>query len=824
MSNETIADGKNREGAAAAPVQPLPPGVITGNVVFARGREWTVRAVVPRQDCTELHLSRATEPRVRVLLWPFDRAVARLPTRSLRVLKLRRWWSHVAAVSRAARVDGLCARAAGARVLPYQLVPALAVAHGVSRVVLADEVGLGKTVQAGWILSDLLQRQPDARVLVAVPAGLRRQWEGELAAHFAIGVVAADASWLRRTFADLPADVDPWSLPGVYVTSIDFLKRADVLRSMERHTWDVLVVDEAHTAAAPTERHTAIVATACRARRIVLITATPFSGDRAAFTSLMRLGSMQDEPPLMFRRAREDEGGSRPRRHRFAAIRIGRAERQLQRMLERYTRQVWNTTGHEGARLAMTVLRKRALSSPGAVARSLERRRELLARHRPAPQQLPLFEDENTIEDEEPLAALSAPGLADDRREDRWLAQLADAAHAASDSKRRYLVRLLRRLGGEAAIVFTEYRDTLRQLSASFPGCSILHGGMTVADRAHVQARFNEHGGVLLATDAASEGLNLQDRCRLVVSYELPWNPARLEQRIGRVDRIGQSRRVHAITLVARDTAEDLVIARLVRRLARVAATLGERDRLAGFLSEARTAGIVIGGGPEEPLHEPTLPRVTMGPAITKAAIDEASRLSSAATDVVTSRDGLLRIASIRGSAALGPGFLFVFACSAVDGDGRMVDCHPALAYVSVNEVARPVRAADARETASDAIQRYEDRAADAVAPQAATRLSRVHVLHADVIDRAIAREVELRDWSAEVAEVQPGLFDRRDLVEANEASALRQQSRHDHDRRIGDLTRARVLTARCDLIGVLIVHGAHGLSRVPRQGASEDE
>src|SRR5262249_8998536 len=85
-------------------------------------------------------------------------------------------------------------------------------------------------------------------------------------------------------------------------------------------------------------------------------------------------------------------------------------------------------------------------------------------------------------------------------------------------------------------------------------------------------------------------------RCRLVVNYELPWNPARLEQRIGRVDRIGQHRVVHALTLVARDTAEDLVVARLARRLARIAATLGERDRLASLFPDVRTARAVIAG------------------------------------------------------------------------------------------------------------------------------------------------------------------------------------------------------------------------------------
>ena len=188
----------------------------------------------------------------------------------------------------------------------------------------------------------------------------------------------------------------------------------------------------------------------------------------------------------------------------------------------------------------------------------------------------------------------------------------------------------------EPVIVFTEYRDTLLQLAGALPPSLQLHGGLTASERAAVQARFNEAGGLLLATDAAAEGLNLQRRCRIVVNYELPWNPARLEQRIGRVDRIGQARAVHAITLVARDTAEDLVIANLARRLARVVATLGDRDRLGAFLTDARMARLVIAGASEEagdaPEHTESAPDrpavVAREPAVGDEARAAAERLS----------------------------------------------------------------------------------------------------------------------------------------------------------------------------------------------------
>jgi hypothetical protein len=143
MPNETTPDGGSCEDAVDWRAQPLPADLTTGVEVSARGERWFVRSIFPHEDCTELHLWSATDPAGRVLLWPFDRPVARRAVRRLRSIRLRRWWSNVAPLFTAARVDGLSARGADARVLPYQLVPALAVAQGTSRILLADEVGLG---------------------------------------------------------------------------------------------------------------------------------------------------------------------------------------------------------------------------------------------------------------------------------------------------------------------------------------------------------------------------------------------------------------------------------------------------------------------------------------------------------------------------------------------------------------------------------------------------------------------------------------------------------------------------------------------------------
>jgi superfamily II DNA/RNA helicase len=157
------------------------------------------------------------------------------------------------------------------------------------------------------------------------------------------------------------------------------------------------------------------------------------------------------------------------------------------------------------------------------------------------------------------------------------LEQILAAATRASGHERKIfaLRRLLRRVR-EPLIVFTEYRDTLARLEedAAVRGLrrpTLLHGGLSRHERRlAVQAFTSGRADLLLATDAGSEGLNLQSHCRLVVNLELPWNPVRLEQRVGRVDRIGQTRTVHAIHFYAAQTPESRVLAGLVRRVERI--------------------------------------------------------------------------------------------------------------------------------------------------------------------------------------------------------------------------------------------------------------
>jgi hypothetical protein len=288
----------------------------------------------------------------------------------------------------------------------------------------------------------------------------------------------------------------------------------------------------------------------------------------------------------------------------------------------------------------MTLLTRRACSSAWSLARSLETRLQLLGGDdQPDLLQMALPFADPVADDDAPGAELSAPGLSDRDEERRWLEHVLRLARLAepAESKVRALRRLLRR-AREPAIVFTEYRDTLRTVAQHVDDFSPaqLHGGMTAGERHDVLRRFvSGEVTLLLATDAASEGLNLHQRCRLVINLELPWTPVRLEQRIGRVERLGQQRRVHAVHLLATNTCEEESVAVLLARMRRVAGVLGGMRASA---CEEEIASATIGddsrSGLEVPLRDaapeqarPPLPSGVVIGDLRSVASDEATRL-----------------------------------------------------------------------------------------------------------------------------------------------------------------------------------------------------
>ncbi len=726
--------------------------------------------------------------------------------------------------------------AAGApiRLLSYQLEPAMVIARdGVSRVLIADGVGLGKTIQAGLVLLELVRRDEGCRAIVLTPAGLRDQWRLELSTRLGLATALADSRWLRSLAAERPAHINPWSMPGIYVASHDLVKRAEVLRPIEDVTWDAVVIDEAHAATSGSDRRAALHAIAMRSRHVVLLTATPHDADPREREALMRIGqpANQDEPIVIFRRSRGDVRRCTLRRTRVIAVTPSRAERQMHELLERYSRQVWNEAvarADERARLVSIVLRKRALSSAGSLLTSIERRLAMLTDTQGEWQpSLPLGidKDEDPVDDDAPTVDLGVPGLGDIHLERHWLNQIAAAAKraAADERKAHRLLRFLAR-AHEPVIVFTEYRDTLTRLAeravAAGHDVLVLHGGLSARERAGVQRTFNEHGGTLLATDAAAEGLNLHHRCRVVVHFELPWNPARLEQRVGRVDRLGQASVVHELALVAAHTAERLVLAPLAFRLAAAGAAGG---RTLSALSASSVATAVMTG---EPLPQPDEPALLQSAAVPPPtdlpgfAVAEAARLerhrcltSRSVASFVRSRPSV--VATRLRSKKLAPGLYFVFAVSLRTNDGSIIHAEPRLIRVELcledslaiqfsRQQLRDVVAALASTDEAVLIQIASQQGGngfDGVSTLADARNGRLRQ-RSEVIARVIASAAPLASQSL----VQAGLFDRRALRAAArnaEATAALDDGRRDRD---AAATRNSTVTRYAELLAAIHV------------------
>ncbi len=264
-------------------------------------------------------------------------------------------------------------------ILPFQLEPVLALVRGhASRLLLADEVGLGKTIQAGLMLAELLQRGWCDRALIVTPAGLRHQWADELLRRFDIRAAVIDAASLAARADSLPFEVNPWTVEPVAITSIDFVKQPEVLRGLTPESWDLLIVDEAHQATAASLRYDALDALARRARHVVLLTATPHAGDEHAYRALCAIGRVaEDDPILLFRRTRGLSGVPRSRRAHLLPVRLTAAGIEMHRLLDKYLAQLWTIarrSGNRDVQLVAMILAKRAFSSARSLATSLERR------------------------------------------------------------------------------------------------------------------------------------------------------------------------------------------------------------------------------------------------------------------------------------------------------------------------------------------------------------------------------------------------------------------------------------------------------------------
>jgi superfamily II DNA or RNA helicase len=547
----------------------------------------------------------------------------------------------------------------------FQLVPLLkALRMPRVNLLIADDVGLGKTIEAGLILTELLLRRRIQRVLVLSPASLRVQWRDEMWDKFSLPFDVVDRDDTHALRRKLGMDANPWRSHSRIIASYHYLRQADVLEEFcaasitpegsPHLPWDLLIVDECHNLMPSSFGEDSDL---CKMLRVIaplfehrlFLSATPHNGHTRSFTGLLEIldpvrFSQTDElkpaerervQQIVIRRLKREinERTSPPRFcHRHAPqalpLLLSAQELQLSTAFAAFRTGIHKAIAsgavsrRRAGSFAVEILGKRLLSCPTAFAESWRRCKSGLQESvaltdsdvTAAERQL----SRDTADDRETqsreataagvvgawLRAISGvlqPEIAeiDAAVQNLGLANHDDPTAVNPKHDARFVVlddlieRLLRRDGewrdDERLVVFTEYKTTLdylnRRLCAKYKSerIRLLFGGLDDAERTEVKDAFNNPADavrVLLATDAAAEGLNLQRTARYLLHFDCPWNPSRLEQRNGRLDRHGQARDVTIHHFVS-DQDQDLrFLAHVIAKADEIREDLGSANEL----------------------------------------------------------------------------------------------------------------------------------------------------------------------------------------------------------------------------------------------------
>ena len=556
---------------------------------------------------------------------------------------------------------------AGIQIKDYQLEP-VARALRMPRVALlvADDVGLGKTIEAGLVIEEMLLRHRARRVLVVCPAPLTFKWRDEMRDKFGLSFTVLDAEALKHLRRTHGLMANPFSVFPRAIVSLQWLRTPRVQRLLDevldastRHLgfFDLLVVDEAHHCAPPapasgrgyavdSQQTRAVRRASEHSRHRLFLSATPHNGFSESWEALLEMVDdrrfQRGLPPdpaaveeVRVRRLKDeivDADGNREFAERLPPEEIEVAytpeEREGYEALAEYAR--LRTGSPKRNDLVTLLLKKRFFSSPAAFASTLDAHVDSL-------REAAGNRDEKVVDtgydwdtepddaagsDEEAAFFLAnATGLGEPAaRALETLRRWATRHGGGADSKAEQLVELLRGVcftegewNDERVVVFTEYVDTQtwlkRLLDARGLGAdghlALLYGGMDERRRERLKAAFQADPSrdpvrILLATDAASEGIDLQEHCCRVVNYDIPFNPNRLEQRIGRVDRFGQRRAVHVTHFVGAGWKEaapgayeaDLeFLSRVAKKIAQTREDLGKVNAVLSRAVEARMLG-----------------------------------------------------------------------------------------------------------------------------------------------------------------------------------------------------------------------------------------
>jgi len=536
----------------------------------------------------------------------------------------------------------------GVQMEEYQLAPVIRAAKMPRvRLLLADDVGLGKTIEAGLVAQELIHSHRASRVLIVCPAHLKIKWVDEMAEKFGLEFKIIDRDSVLKMRKEYGPSINPWASFPRLVTSIDYLKTEHPRRLFDEYSgrrreespnnrpWDLLILDEAHNAAPSgkkqyvrdSERTSLLRAISEKFEHKMFLTATPHNGYRESFTGLLEIldnlrfsrGTDLDKAQLSavtIRRLKQEiqnPDGTPRFPKRVVLPRNEASDPHLYVTLEGDEQRLFNLLkGYTDSRLAsvdkrserplqfiLTLLKKRALSSPLALRESLIVHTtnagvkgelgigESLFNNFEQKESEDWSDDEDKEENLE--AATSAASrlitalTGDEKNMLQSMFEIVDlqVSHFAiqEDSKAAALIAWINRnlrssnqWNGERVIIFTEYKHTLNYLERILEKHGFLDatrkifGGMNDADRQKINDEFQSSNSdttvrILLATDAASEGADFQKYCRNLIHYEIPWNPIRLEQRNGRIDRHGQKAdevRIHHFVYKNQEDSEFL--------------------------------------------------------------------------------------------------------------------------------------------------------------------------------------------------------------------------------------------------------------------------
>lgn len=523
----------------------------------------------------------------------------------------------------------LSSLASGIIPLPHQLhVLNRAMETNNIRYILADEVGLGKTIEAGMIIRELKSRGLVSRILVVCPTGLVTQWASEMQEKFHEKfqvILPSDYDTIRRL-----TDNDD-----VYGQFDQVISPMDSIKPIEKHAgwseekvekyneeriysiinsgWDLIIIDEAHRVAGSSgevARYKLGNLLAQASPYLLLLSATPHNGKTEPFLRLIRLLDADAFPnaksivreqvaPFLIRTEKReaiDNNGNLLFKNRITHLvtiswdERNNLQRELYEMVSSYVAKTYNKALRNRKKnmcliFLLIIMQRMVTSSTAAIRQSLERRLNILLEQRTCVGNLREEDlDELNIEDgvEDALEAISL----DMELEIEELTQIISLAKQAQfqnqDAKVEPLLNevdaILSEDRTQKVIIFTEFVATQTYLQELLVNrgytVTILNGGMSIDERNAAMQEFKTSTSIFISTDAGGEGLNLQF-ANIIINYDLPWNPMKIEQRCGRVDRIGQQRDVHIYNFIVGETVENRVREVLEEKLSVILKEMG---------------------------------------------------------------------------------------------------------------------------------------------------------------------------------------------------------------------------------------------------------